>query len=112
MSGARPPPVIVMSTYPQPWFHFGSPPPLPLHPPPFPASALYPETLLKHFILLYVQCVDCVTEVIHAFMLLPPVCRAFSPLQGFMNQAEYDSVVANMRTTVRLAVTARSQPTR
>jgi hypothetical protein len=27
-------------------------------------------------------------------------CSGFSPLEGFMNQAEYDSVVLNMRMTV------------
>ena len=36
-------------------------------------------------------------------LLLCHMCRAFSPLEGFMSEQQYLSVVQNMRLPVRLA---------
>jgi ATP sulfurylase len=33
--------------------------------------------------------------------VLHPICRAFSPLEGFMSEQQYISVVQNMRLPVR-----------
>jgi hypothetical protein len=44
--------------------------------------------------------VPCTPLLLPAAHLVSPPRSGFSPLEGFMNQAEYDSVVANMRTTV------------
>lgn len=42
----------------------------------------------------------CCLAVLLLLLLLCRFFSAFSPLEGFMNQAEYDNVVHNMRLTV------------
>jgi hypothetical protein len=49
----------------------------------------------------------CLALLLLLLLLLCPLVSAFSPLEGFMNQAEYDNVVHNMRLTVSDGCKAR-----